>query len=73
MQPLDTGGYTFCHAGCVRLTFWLRALELPQPDARTVFEETLRTLEERIEQLRRYDALLEDAAERERYAPYVRA
>ena len=52
---------------------WLRALELPQPDANTVLVESLRTLDERIEQLRRYDALLEEAAERERYAPYVRA
>lgn len=52
---------------------WLRAIELPQPDVQAVFDETLLVLNQRIEQLRRYDTLLEEAAERPRYAQYVRA
>ena len=52
---------------------WLRQIELPQPDAQSVLNETRLALDQRIEQLRRYDALLEEAAARPQYAPYVRA
>ena len=52
---------------------WIRALELPQPDAQSVLAETLLALEQRIEQLRRYDLLLKEAAARPRYAHYVQA
>jgi transposase len=52
---------------------WVRAVKLSEEDGQNVLKEQLRTLEQRIEQLRRYDALLEEAAERRRYAPYVAA
>ena len=52
---------------------WLQQIELPQADAQVILNETLLALNQRIEQLRRYDVLLEDAAERPRYAPYVHA
>lgn len=47
---------------------WLRGLELPHADTRAVLEEMLKTLEQRIEQLGRYDELLEEASQRPRYA-----
>ena len=52
---------------------WIASIELPHADAQSVIVETRLMIEQRIEQLRRYDGLIEEAAGRPQYAPYVRA
>jgi transposase len=52
---------------------WIRSIALPQLDAQNVLMESRLTIEQRIEQLRRYDQLIEQAANRPELAPHVRA
>jgi transposase len=52
---------------------WVRSIELPYADAQSVLTEMLATIEQRIEQLERYDGLIEAAAKRPQYRPYVDA
>jgi transposase len=46
---------------------------LSHADAQSVLEESRTTIEQRLEQLSRYDGLIEEAAQRAQYQPYVRA
>ncbi len=52
---------------------WLCALELQPVDAQHVLIESRIAIEQRVEQLRRYDALIEEAAARPEYIDHVRA
>lgn len=52
---------------------WIASIELPHPDAQSVVVETRVMIEQRVEQLRRYDALIEQAAGRPEYSTHVRA
>lgn len=52
---------------------WIASIELPHTDAQSVLDEGRTTIEQRLEQLTRYDGLIEEAAKRPQYEPYVRA
>jgi len=52
---------------------WTATIELGQIDAQNVLIETRFSIEQRVEQLRRYEALIEQAAHRAEYCDHVRA
>lgn len=52
---------------------WTASVQLPHVDAQNVLIETRITIQQRLEQLRRYDALIEEAAQRPEYLDPVRA
>lgn len=56
-----------------RFDVWLRAIQLKQADSQLVLVERITTLDQKTEQLARFDKLVEEAARRAEYTPYVEA
>ena len=52
---------------------WMATIDLGHVDAQHVLVETRIAIEQRLEQLGRYDQLIDDAAQRPEYATHVRA
>jgi len=60
-------------AWTMRFWVWLRKIQLEGEYSQTVITEMITTHEQRIEQLKRYDSLIEEASRNPKYATYVAA
>lgn len=52
---------------------WVKAIQLPEAWSQLVMSETIITVEQKLEQLARYDKAIEELSKTPAYAPYVEA